>query len=92
MRAGELAQGHGHGQSDKCGQGETKDHSRPGNFESRRRPQQQAGSDRAADSDHRHLAGAELVAKALFLVYFVRPPASGTLYQKSFPAKAIFFS
>ena len=53
--------------ADKCSQNEAEDDSRSGDFESRRRSQQQAGPDRPADSDHGHLAGAELVAQSSFL-------------------------
>ena len=70
MHAGEFAQGQSDGQTDECGQDKTENHSRPGDFESCRRSQQQSGSDRPAHGDHSHLAGAELVLKASFFNVF----------------------
>ena len=70
MQAGEFAQCQGHSQTDKCSQNKAEDDSGPGDFESCRRSQQQAGTNRPADSDHGHLAGAELVPQSSFVRLF----------------------
>ena len=62
----------------------------PGDFEGRRRPQQQARTDGPAHGDHSHLAGAELVAKSLFIVAMAVPRASGTYTRNTFVPKTIF--
>ena len=67
MHAGEFAQCQGDGQTNKCSQNEAEDDSGPCDFESRRRSQQQSGPNGPADSDHGHLAGAELVPQSSFL-------------------------
>src|SRR5713226_4650672 len=71
MHTGQLTQSHGHSKTNECGQDKTQDHPWPRDFHGRRRPQQQAGSDRAAHGDHGHLARAQLVAQPLFPVPFV---------------------
>ena len=89
MHAGEFAQRQGYGQRDECRQDKTKDDAGSGDFEGRRRSQQQASPDGPAYGDHGHLAGAKLVTKSPLLGF---PLASGTYTGNSFSAKEIFLA
>ena len=71
MQAGQLAQSHGDGVSDKGGDDVTQDHAGPGDFQSGGRAEEKSGADGAPDGNHGHLAGGKLMVEALFVDLFL---------------------
>ena len=67
MNSRKFSQGHGDGPAQEACQGEAQDDGWTSHFHRRSRAQQEAGSDRPADSHHGHLTGAELVSESAFL-------------------------
>ena len=58
---------HDDGEGNEGGGDVAQDHAGSGHFEGRGGAQKQAGADRAADRDHGHLSGGELMVEALFV-------------------------
>ena len=67
MSASEFTEGHGNGPGNEGGGDEAEDGGGPGDFHSGAGAEKEAGADGAADGDHRHLSGGELVAESFFV-------------------------
>jgi hypothetical protein len=63
MSAGEFAKRKRDGPTDKGSEDEAEDNGGSGEFDGGGRAEEQSGADGAADGDHRHLSGGEVVAK-----------------------------
>ena len=66
MRTGEFSQGESDNPTDEGRQSKTENDGGSRQFDGGSGSEQQTGPDGAADGDHGHLSGAELVAKAGF--------------------------
>ena len=64
MSAGEFAEGQGDGPADEGGEDKAEDDGGPGELNGGGGAEEESGADGAADGDHGHLSGGELVAKA----------------------------
>ncbi len=64
MRAREFAEGERDGPTDEGGEYETEDDGGAGELDGGGCAEQESGADGAADGDHGHLSGGELVAEA----------------------------
>ena len=67
MCAGQFAQSHGDRVCDEGGDDVAEDHAGTGDFEGGGRAEKKACADGAADGDHGHLSGGELVVEPLFV-------------------------
>src|ERR1700681_1317455 len=64
MGAGKVAEREGDGPTDEGCEHEAQDNGGPGEFDSSGGAEKQSGADGAADGNHSHLSGGELMAEA----------------------------
>jgi len=81
VHAGELAEGHGNRVRDEGGDDIAEDHAGTGDFEGGGGAEKQSGADGAADGDHGHLAGSELMVETLFVDDFLGGEGHAARYQ-----------
>ena len=67
MHAGQFAESHGYGVGDEGGDDVAEDYAGAGDFEGGGGAEKKSGADGAADGDHGHLSGGELVVETLFV-------------------------
>ena len=72
MCAGQLSQSHGDGVGNEGGDDVAEDDAGSGNLEGRGRAQEKSGADQAADRNHGHLAGGELMMETFFVNLLLR--------------------
>ena len=87
MMARQIAEGHRHESGDERRVEEGEDDSGPGDFERGRGSKQQAGADRSADRDHRHLPGGELTLESALAVGRVRGLHRGCISEATLQYK-----
>src|ERR1700722_3372033 len=82
MGARQFAQSHGDRKADESGGDEAENRSGSGNLHSGAGAEQNSSTDGAADSDHGHLSGSELMAESFFVGDCGRGGGHAAQYQK----------